>query len=283
MWGTIGAARFQVAGTGTSTPTYQWFCGTGNPLDGETGNQIFVQNGGCGNAYFVEVTSTVNGIANTVRSNFVQVTLNTISMRAVPTQWYLHSGESIDLYVSAYGLRGSNLTYQWFRDNTSLSGATDFMYSPTVGGTYKVLIQSELSGTYSYIASSDIIVTQYDDPAANELVLGRTSIAPGRSTTLTPYFSGGTGVITPGNITVTSGTPVTLSPTITTTYTLTVTNVINAVATKSIELVVANGWSQATTGAMNCAHTKPAIIKMTNGKVFVTGNQYNIVEVCRSI
>ena len=276
MWGTIGTARFQVAATGSISPTYQWFCGTGNPLSGETRDQIFVQNGGCGNAYFVEVTSTVNGIANTVRSNFAQVVLNTISMRSVPTQWYLHSGESIDLYVSAYGLRGSNITYQWFRDNTSLSGATDFLYSPTIGGTYKVLIQSELSGTYSYIASPDIVVTQYDDPAANELVLGRTSIAPGRSTTLTPYFSGGTGVITPGNITVTNATPVTLSPTTTTTYTLTVTNVLNTVATKSIELVVANGWSQATTGALNCAHTKPSIIKMENGKVFVTGNQYTL-------
>ena len=276
MWGTIGAARFQVAATGSVSPTYQWFCGTGNPLSGETRDQIYVQNGGCGNVYFVEVTSTVNGIANTVRSNFAQVILNTISMRSVPTQWYLHSGESIDLYVSAYGLRGSNITYQWFRDNTSLSDATDFLYSPTIGGTYKVLIQSELSGTYSYIASPDIVVTQYDDPAANELVLGRTSIAPGRSTTLTPYFSGGTGVITPGNITVTNATPVTLSPTTTTTYTLTVTNILNTVATKSIELVVANGWSQATTGALNCAHTKPSIIKMENGKVFVTGNQYTL-------
>jgi hypothetical protein len=67
-----------------------------------------------------------------------------------------------------------------------------------------------------------------------------------------------------------------LSPTTTTTYTLTVTNVLNAVATKSIELVVANGWSQITTGSMNCAHTKPAIIKMANGNVLVTGNQYTL-------
>ncbi len=276
MWGTVGTARFEVTATGSATPTYQWFCGTGNPLVNETRNQIFVQNGGCGNAYFVDVTSTVNGIANTVRSNFALVVLNTISMRSIPTQWYLHSGESIDLYVSAYGLHASNLTYQWFRDNTSLPSATDFLYSPNVGGTYRVLVQSELSGSYSYVSSPDIVVTQYDDPAANELVLGRSSIAPGRSTTLTPYFSGGTGVINPGSISVTSGTPITLSPTTTTTYTLTVTNVLNAVATKSIELVVANGWSQITTGSMNCAHTKPAIIKMANGNVLVTGNQYTL-------
>jgi hypothetical protein len=275
MWGNIGAARFQVSATGTNTPTYQWYCGGAqNPIPGETQNQIFAVDGGCGNAYFVDVTSTVNGIENTVRSNFVRVIQNTISMRSVPTQWYLHTGDSIDLYVSAYGLRGSTITYQWFLDNTSISGATDFLYSPTVGGTYKVIIQSELGGTYSYTASPDIVVTQYDDPAVNELVLARSSIAPGRSTTLTPYFSGGNGVITPGNIAVTSGTPITLSPTTTTTYTLSVTNVLNAAATKSIELVVANGWSQATTGAMNCSHTKPSILKLTSGKVFVTGNQY---------
>ena len=276
MWGNIGVARFSVSATGSSTPTFQWFCGSGNPISGETYSQIFVANGGCGNAYFVDVTSTVNGIKNTVRSDFVRVIQNTISMRSVPTQWYLHTGESIDLYVSAYGLRGSNISYQWFRDNSSISGATDFLYSPTVGGTYKVLVTSELSGTYSYIASSDIVVTEYDDPAANNLVLARSSIAPGRSTALTPYFSGGTGVITPGNIMVTSGTPITISPTSTTTYTLTVTNVMNAVATKTIELLVADGWSQATTSAMSCPHYKPAVLKLPNGKVLVTGNQYTL-------
>jgi hypothetical protein len=275
MWGNIGAARFQVSATGTNTPTYQWYCGDAqNPIPGETQNQIFAVDGGCGNAYFVDVTSTVNGIKNTVRSNFVRVIQNTISMRSVPTQWYLRTGESIDLYVSAYGLRGSTITYQWFLDNTSISGATDFLYSPTVGGTYKVIIQSELGGTYSYTASPDIVVTQYDDPAINELVLARTSVGRGRSTTLTPYFSGGIGVITPGNISVTSGTPITLTPAATTTYTLTVTNVVNTVATKSVELVVADGWSQTTTGSMNCPHYKPAILKMPNGKVLVTGNQY---------
>jgi hypothetical protein len=49
---------------------------------------------------------------------------------------------------------------------------------------------------------------------------------------------------------------------------------MNTVATKSVELVVADGWSQTTTGSMNCPHYKPAILKMPNGKVLVTGNQY---------
>ena len=274
MWGNIGVARLSVSASGSSTPTYQWYCGNGNPIAGETYSQIFVANGGCGDSYFVDVTSTVNGIANTIRSNFVRIIQNTIFARSIPTQWYLHTGQSIDLYISAYGLNGSTISYQWFRDNTSISGATDFLYSPTIGGTYKVLVTSELGGTYSYISSADIVVTQYDDPAINELVLARTSVGRGRSTTLTPYFSGGTGVITPGNISVTSGTPITLTPAATTTYTLTVTNVVNTVATKSVELVVADGWSQTTTGSMNCPHYKPAILKMPNGKVLVTGNQY---------
>jgi hypothetical protein len=50
--------------------------------------------------------------------------------------------------------------------------------------------------------------------------------------------------------------------------------VVNTVATKSVELVVADGWSQTTTGSMNCPHTKPSILKLTSGKVLVTGNQY---------
>ncbi|MGA2048519.1 MAG: hypothetical protein ABSG96_12540 [Terracidiphilus sp.] len=50
-----------------------------------------------------------------------------------------------------------------------------------------------------------------------------TTITAGQSATLTAVFANGTGVITPGNLPATSGTPVTVSPAATTAYTLTVT------------------------------------------------------------
>ena len=69
-----------------------------------------------------------------------------------------------------------------------------------------------------------VTVTVGSAPTATSLTSGVASISYGSSTTLTPVFSNGTGVITPGSISATSGTPVTVSPISTTTYTLTVTN-----------------------------------------------------------
>jgi hypothetical protein len=76
-------------------------------------------------------------------------------------------------------------------------------------------------------------------PIATSLTAGAASISPGDSTTLTPVFSNGTGVITPGNIPATSGTAIPVSPTTTTTYTLTVTNSVGltAIATATITVI----------------------------------------------
>ncbi|MGA2217197.1 MAG: hypothetical protein ABSG51_03875 [Terracidiphilus sp.] len=54
-------------------------------------------------------------------------------------------------------------------------------------------------------------------------VASPTTITDGQSATLTGVFSNGAGVITPGNLPAISGTAVTVTPTATTTYTLTVT------------------------------------------------------------
>jgi hypothetical protein len=47
-------------------------------------------------------------------------------------------------------------------------------------------------------------------------------------------FTGGTGMITPGNLTAISGTPVSVSPTTTTTYTLTVTPPAGTAITQTV-------------------------------------------------
>jgi hypothetical protein len=68
------------------------------------------------------------------------------------------------------------------------------------------------------------------------------TVAAGASTTLTGVFSGGKGVITPGNLPATSGTAVTVTPMATTTYTLTVTptggTAVTATATVTVQSAV---------------------------------------------
>lgn len=74
------------------------------------------------------------------------------------------------------------------------------------------------------VATLTETVEVYAAPIATSLTPGSASIAAGASTTLTAVFSNGTGVITPGNVEVTSGVAITVTPAVTTEYTLTVTN-----------------------------------------------------------
>jgi hypothetical protein len=60
----------------------------------------------------------------------------------------------------------------------------------------------------------------------------------GGSSNLTGVFSDGTGVITPGNLAVTSGTAVKVSPSATTTYTLTVTGTSGSPVTQTVTVTV---------------------------------------------
>ncbi len=92
-------------------------------------------------------------------------------------------------------------------------------------------------------------------PLAGSLTAGVPTIAAGQSTTLTPTFSGGTGVITNNQdssaLLVASGNSVSVSPGITTTYTLTVTNQAGSTAPKTaiINVVAAPGITSFTPGA----------------------------------
>ena len=74
-------------------------------------------------------------------------------------------------------------------------------------------------------------------PTITSFVASPTNIATGSSSNLTAVFTGGTGVITPGNLSVTSGVAVSVSPTATTTYILTVTPPVGAITVTQTAIV----------------------------------------------
>src|SRR5208282_2852061 len=76
-------------------------------------------------------------------------------------------------------------------------------------------------------------------PSISNFTASPTSITGGLSSALTGTFANGTGVITPGNLSATSGVGVTVSPTTTTTYTLTVTDVSGTAVTATAMVTVA--------------------------------------------
>ena len=75
-------------------------------------------------------------------------------------------------------------------------------------------------------------------PSITSFTASPTTVNAGQSVNLTGVFSGGTGVITPGNLPATSGTAVSVSPAATNTYTLTVTAANGTVASQKATVTV---------------------------------------------
>lgn len=75
-------------------------------------------------------------------------------------------------------------------------------------------------------------------PTITSFVANPTTITAGGTANLTGAFSNGAGVITPGNLSPTSGMPVTVTPAATSTYTLTVTGSTGIVVTQTATVTV---------------------------------------------
>ena len=106
--------------------------------------------------------------------------------------------------------------------------------SPTTTTTYTLTV-TPTTGT-AVTAMTTITVNLA--PTITSFTADQTTITTGSSATLTGVFANGTGVITPGNLPATSGVGVSVSPTATTTYVLTVTNAsgtaVTAIATETV-------------------------------------------------
>ena len=99
------------------------------------------------------------------------------------------------------------------------------------------------SGDSNYAAEDftnqiTITVTGTSLPTITSFIASPSTISAGASSTLAGVFSNGAGVITPGNISVISGTGVSVSPTATTTYTLTVTPTTGTAVTQTATVTV---------------------------------------------
>ncbi len=137
-------------------------------------------------------------------------------------------------------------------------------------------------------------------PVITSFTAGTPGAAPNFATTLTAFFSGGTGVVNPGNLPITSGIPVTVLPRMATRYELTVTNstqetatlgamaylptlISNSNHTMAIKNGVVYGWGNNAMGYVNgsvsAAIQSPAKVATFNSlvaKSIVTGITWNL-------
>ena len=116
----------------------------------------------------------------------------------------------------------------------SVTSNTAVSVSPTTTTTYTLTV-TNAAGT---AVTQQATVTVVPAPSITSFTPGSTSITSGTSTTLTAVFTNGTGSVNNGVGTVTSNTAVNVSPTSTTTYTLTVTNAAGTAVTAQTTVTV---------------------------------------------
>lgn len=262
-------AQLSVAATGSGVLTYQW---KRNGVDIDSANSS-TYTASIGGSYNVTVTSTRNGVPNSVDSNSATVDVNSVSIASEVTNQYVTTGTTSLLGVTVNSHVNATVSYQWFRDNVSLQGETSDVINVNQGGNYKVKVTSQRGGTSAVVYSSTMNVTEIDAPAVSSFGASSYRIGMGGSTQLTGSFTGGTGVITPGNIIASSGVAVTVTPNSTTTYTLTVTNA----AGRDVEYTTT---VDVTTGTFTATSNNSSVDRMSghkavtlgNGKVLVFGN-----------
>ncbi len=109
--------------------------------------------------------------------------------------------------------------------------------SPATTTTYTLTV-TPASGTPATAMATITVNPAIPPPTITSFIAASPTIMAGGSTTLTGVFSGGTGVITPGNLPATSGVAVSVSPTVSTTYTLTVTPSSGTAATATATVTV---------------------------------------------
>lgn len=123
--------------------------------------------------------------------------------------------------------------------NITVTSGVAITVTPSATTTYTLTV-TPATGTP---ITSMTTVTVVAAPAIASFTASPASVAAGTPSGLTGIFTGGTGVITPGNLTATSGTAVSVSPTTTTTYTLTVTNAAGTTQTATATVTVSTSVS----------------------------------------
>lgn len=269
---------FSVTASGSGTLSYQW---RRNGVDVSDATTSSFTSGTYG-SHLVVVTSTLNGHTTAVTSNSVLLDVNTVTITHSPSDAYMTQGGTASLGVTVSSHGSATISYQWYLDGNELSGENGIGVYAAQVGEYKVKVTSVRDGTTFSRFSDVATVTEVPPPSISSFSAASSSIAVGNSTQLTAVFSGGSGTITPGNIAVNSGDTVTVSPSASTSYTLTVVNPAGTQGGRTIRITVTTGTFTATANNSSVSRYSSAkSVTLPSGKVVVFGssNFTNITDV----
>jgi 6-phosphogluconolactonase (cycloisomerase 2 family) len=138
--------------------------------------------------------------------------------------------------------QATGLIYTWAISNGSITagnGTRSITFSTGTSGTVGLSCTiSNAAGDAAPAATASCTIVAI--PSISLISASPTIVAPGGASTLSYTFAGGPGVLTPGNIPVTSGGTNVVNPAVTTTYTLTITSQSGTTTTDTVTVTVIN-------------------------------------------
>jgi fibronectin type 3 domain-containing protein len=200
--------------------------------------------------YILTVTSASGGVAAQTATVTVSPAAPTItSFTATPTAVTAGGSASLTgVFANGTGVITPG--------NIAATSGTAVSVTPADTTTYTLTVTNTAGNTVTQAATVTVNPVVPVAPTITSFTATPASIAAGGTASLTGVFSGGTGVITPGNIAATSGTAVSVTPSDTTLYTLTVTN--------------SAGVSVAQTATVTVNPSAPAIASFTANPASIT-------------
>jgi len=137
-----------VTATGTQPLTYQWYK-SGITIAGATSSSLTFA--AISSADVGGYTVTVSNSAGSVTSSVATVTVGTVatapSITSQPVSLTVNAGEDAALSVTASGT--GPLSYQWRKDGTTITGATNAGYIATAAGSYSVVVSNSVGSVTS--------------------------------------------------------------------------------------------------------------------------------------
>lgn len=153
--------------TNNPSYTYQWYLGV-NPISGATSSSYTAT--AAGNYSVRAVSGACNGTQNI---QVVQVSTPAATITPAGSTTFC-SGSSLVLDANA----GAGYTYQWYKDNGILTGATNSSYTATTTGSYTVTVSA---GTSCQSTSAPVAITVNPSPAATITTTGSLNFCTGSS------------------------------------------------------------------------------------------------------
>lgn len=152
----------------------------------------------------------------------------------IPAMGVVAAGHQLQLSARVEGASDQRLTWSLVQAEGGQVDAHGLYTAPKEPGLYQVRAVSVAAPGVEERATLKV----HPLPEAVSLAADNQRILAGQSVNLVAEFKGGTGLLLPGEVAVVSGQKATFSPTVTTTYTLRVTNPLGMTDERSVQVVV---------------------------------------------